>query len=205
MVRREMGLVLPPKANLKPNLPGRGPSPPHTRGSGGSRDRWGRNVIQAQPGCAETDAEQCVGWGGPGADTLQAFSQVTTSWLLQLPFLSSSWLVSLKDSMVSCKDFCAYRIRNVWVESISFGCEGTLHHASFSRPNVLAEHLLREGGQWLGVRTQNPDEAQPAMSFQLLTFLGIRSQDLSKCSSSRLWGKHNPSNQGAHLALPILH
>lgn len=49
-----------------------------------------------------------------------------------------------------------------------------------------------KGEQWLGVRTQNPDEAQPAMSFQLLTFLGIRSQDLSKCSSSKLWGKHNP-------------
>lgn len=79
--------------------------------------------------------------------------------------------------------------------------EGTLHHAPFSRPNVLAERLLREGDS-AGVRTQNPDEAQPAMSFQLLTFLGIRSQDLSKCSSSRLWGKHNPSNQGVTWPFP---
>lgn len=31
------------------------------------------------------------------ASTLQATSQVTTSWLFQLHFLSSSWLVSLKD------------------------------------------------------------------------------------------------------------
>lgn len=33
------------------------------------------------------------------------------------------------------------------------------------------------------------------MSSQL-TFLGSRSQDLSKCSSSRLWGKHNPFQSG---------
>lgn len=40
---------------------------------------------------------QRVGWGGLGARTLQALSQVATSWSLQLPFRSSSWLVSLKD------------------------------------------------------------------------------------------------------------
>lgn len=36
------------------------------------------------------------------------------------------------------------------------------------------------------------------MSSQL-TFLGSRSQDLSKCSSSRLWGKHNPFQSGGLL------
>lgn len=35
--------------------------------------------------------------GGLGDGTLQAVSQLMASWLLQLPFLSSSWLASLKD------------------------------------------------------------------------------------------------------------
>lgn len=46
------------------------------------------------------------------------------------------------------------------------------------------------------------------MSSQLLTFLGIRSQDLSKCSSSRLRGKHNPFQSGGPLGPfhpPVLH
>lgn len=42
------------------------------------------------------------------------------------------------------------------------------------------------------------------MSSQLLTFLGIRSHDLSRCSNSRLQGKHNPFQSGAHSAPPIL-
>ena len=55
-------------------------------------------MTQAQPRvCRDRDLEQCVGWGGPGANTLQVVSQGMTSWLLQLPFLSSSWLVRLKD------------------------------------------------------------------------------------------------------------
>lgn len=68
----------------------------YPRGSGGARDRWGRSVTQAQPRVCH-DREQRVGWGGLGARTLQALSQVATSWSLQLPFRSSSWLVSLKD------------------------------------------------------------------------------------------------------------
>lgn len=39
--------------------------PSHIRGSGGSRDRWGRNVIQAQPGCAKTGMQNSV-WVGEG-------------------------------------------------------------------------------------------------------------------------------------------
>lgn len=50
-----------------------------------------------------------------------------------------------------------------------------------------------------GYKPRTPDEAQPAMFSLLLTFLGIRSQDLSKCSSSKLWGKHNPFQSGALL------
>lgn len=37
------------------------------------------------------------------------------------------------------------------------------------------------------------------MFSQLLTFLGIRSQDLSKCFSSRLQRKHNPFQSGGPL------
>lgn len=45
------------------------------------------------------------------------------------------------------------------------------------------------------------------MSSQLLTFLGICFQDLSRCSSSRLWEKYTPFQSGSPLGpsqLPVL-
>lgn len=39
----------------------------------------------------------------------------------------------------------------------------------------------------MGAQTENSHKPQPPKISQLLTFLGIRSQDLVRCSSSRLW------------------
>lgn len=60
------GMVLPPKAGLKLGLPRTGSSPHNAQGSGGSRDRWGRNVIQAQPRVCRDKCRTVCGLGRAG-------------------------------------------------------------------------------------------------------------------------------------------
>lgn len=102
-----------------------GATGPTTRGAGSAGQREGVGFASEGRGLSPHMAPEAAralevlrqrgqpggGAGGLGAGTLQAVSQVMASSRLQLPFLSSSWVVSLKDWMVSCKDFCVCGIR----------------------------------------------------------------------------------------------
>lgn len=79
-VVRGRGQVWPPRQASSRTPRVRGQPPRYPRGRGGSKGRWGRDAIRAKPRvCQDRDLEQRVGWGGPGAGTLQVASQGTTS------------------------------------------------------------------------------------------------------------------------------